>query len=168
MPPTAKHFNIYQDVLAHFLTDFSINEPPRKLELYLTPLLHSTYAHAVVDDFVAQSLDRLKLDLVNEYNHRSINSGSIRYSFADDDCKVGSRDIREFVGSSRLAALKIYSKFDERYEHLDIRPFAPVALVFVTTQEVPRTVKHMARSAGIVVLTSDDLCPLFLAKVESI
>jgi hypothetical protein len=85
-----------------------------------------------------------------------------------NDTKVGSRDIREFVGSSRLAALKIYSKIDARYRDLEIKPFAPVALVFVTTQEVPRTVKHMARSAGIVVLTSDDLCPLFLSTVTTV
>lgn len=82
------------------------------------------------------------------------------------DCKVGSRDIREFVGSSRLAALRIYSKIDDRYTDLDIKPFAPIALIFVTTQEVPRTVKSMGRASGIVVLTSDDLSRLFYASVE--
>jgi hypothetical protein len=85
-----------------------------------------------------------------------------------NDCKVGSRDIREFVGSSRLATLKIYSKFDDRYNDLEIKPFAPVALLFVTTQEIPRTVKNMARAAGIVVLTSDDLCRIFLSTVETL
>lgn len=248
--------DIYEEVLAHFLTDFSVNQPPRRLDLYVTQVLQPTYSDTVVHDFLAQSLSRLQNALVTEYNERSSDAGSIRYSFADDDgevvqgigglaqaekiafqdginsltpaefeafsahllrlascnrvwktqethdegldsfgympyfqinnnwvggrpevvflaqakhyndCKVGSRDIREFVGSSRLAALKIYSKIDKRYEDLEIKPFAPVALVFVTTQEVPRTVKHMARSAGIVVLTSDDLCPLFLSSVK--
>lgn len=252
------HADIYEEVLAHFLTDFSVKQPPRELELYVAQILQSTYSTTVVHDFLAKSLSRLQNALVNEYNERSSNTGSIRYSFADDDgeivqgigglaqvdtiafqdginsltpaefeafsahvlrlasctrvwktqethdegldsfgympyfqlnqkwvggspevvflaqakhyndCKVGSRDIREFVGSTRLAALKIYSKIDRRYEDLDIKPFAPVALVFVTTQEVPRTVKHMARSAGIVVLTSDDLCPLFLSKVTTV
>ena len=81
------------------------------------------------------------------------------------DCKVGSRDIREFVGSTRLAMHRVYSKVDNRYIDLDIKPFSPVALIFITTQEVPRTVKHMARSSGLVVLTSDDLCRLFFAHI---
>ncbi len=249
---------IYEEVLAHFLTDFPLNAPPRRLELHVVELLAQTYARGVIDDFLAKDLDRLQGALVSEYNDRAGGAGSIRYYFASDDadliqgigglaqaeklafqdglnlltpiefeafsahilrlascsrvwrtqethdegldsfgympyflikknwvggspevvflaqakhyadCKVGSRDIREFVGSSRLAALKIYSKLDDRYADLDIRPLAPVALIFVTTQEVPRTVKNMARSAGIVVLTSDDLCSLFLSTVETV
>jgi hypothetical protein len=82
------------------------------------------------------------------------------------DCKVGSRDIRELVGSSELAKHKVYSKLDERYNDLSIPPFAPLALVFITTQEIPRTVKNMSRLAGIVVLASDDLFSLFTASVD--
>jgi hypothetical protein len=73
------------------------------------------------------------------------------------DCKVGSKDIREFVGSFKLAAHKIYSTVDEKYTDLTIPPLAPVALLFITTEEVPLTVKRMAVKAGIVVLSSDDL-----------
>jgi hypothetical protein len=258
MSATTKIADIFEEVLAHFLTDFAVNEPPRRLELYVTQFLRATYSPTIIDDFLAHSLNRLQDCLVTEYNERSSAAASLRYSFADDDgevvqgigglaqadkiafqdglnlltpaefeafsahllrlascsrvwktqethdegldsfgympyfrihnkwvggspevvflaqakhyndCKVGSRDIREFVGSSRLAALKIYSKIDERYGDLEIRPFAPVALVFVTTQEVPRTVKHMARAAGIVVLTSDDLFPIFLSSVATL
>ena len=252
------HTSIYEEVLAHFLTVFRTDTPPRNLDLYVRQLLLAQYANPIVDDFLDQSLPRLQDALVKEYNDRTADAGSIRYSFADDDSgvvqgigglaqadkiafqdginsltssefedfsahilslasctrvwrtqethdegldsfgympyfriknkwvggspevvflaqakhykdtKVGSRDIREFVGANRLAALKIYSKIDERYKDLEIKPFAPVALVFVTTQEVPRTVKHMARSAGIVILTSDDLCPLFLSTLATV
>jgi hypothetical protein len=83
------------------------------------------------------------------------------------DSKVGSADIREFVGASKLAQLKIYSKIGGRYNDLEIKPFAPLAIIFVTSQEVPRTVKNMANAAGIVVLASDDLCPIFLSSVTT-
>jgi Restriction endonuclease len=78
--------------------------------------------------------------------------------------KVGSKDIREFIGSYELAVHRIYSTVDERYADLDIPPFAPVALMFITTEEVPLTVKRLGIRAGVIVLTSDDLYDLLVTK----
>src|SRR6266516_439430 len=74
-----KNTNIYEEVLAHFLTDFPVNQPPRELGLYVTQFLRSTYSSTVVDDFLAQSLGRLQDDLVTEYNERSSAAAGLRY-----------------------------------------------------------------------------------------
>lgn len=76
--------------------------------------------------------------------------------------KVGSRDIREFVGSRDLAMFKIFSNEDQMYKNLVIKPFGPSVMVFVTTEELPRTVKIMGKNAGIVVLSAQDLAVLFI------
>jgi len=75
--------------------------------------------------------------------------------------KVGSRDIREFVGSVELAVHKIYSIEDKKYTDLTIRPFGPTVMVFVTTEELPRTVKIMGQKTGIVIMSAQDLAVLF-------
>jgi Restriction endonuclease len=82
------------------------------------------------------------------------------------ECRVGTKEIREFVGSYDLAVHKIYSTVDERYQQLDIPPFAPVALLFLTTEEIADTVKRLATRSGIVVLTSDDLFEIVLSAVR--
>ncbi len=83
------------------------------------------------------------------------------------ECRVGSKDIREFVGSFKLALHQLYSTVDERYEDLTIPPFSPVALIFLTTEEVPGTVKRLATRAGIIVLTSDDLFDLLFVPLKN-
>lgn len=77
-------------------------------------------------------------------------------------CKVGSKDIREFIGSSQLAVHKIFSTIDDKYSDLEIPPFAPVALLFITTEEVPLTVKRLGVRSGMVILSSDDLYDLLI------
>lgn len=79
------------------------------------------------------------------------------------ECKVGTKDIRDFVGSFDLALHKIYSTIDIRYSDLELLPFGPVALIFITSEEVPSTVKRLAGRAGVVVLSSDDLYDILLA-----
>ena len=71
--------------------------------------------------------------------------------------KIGSRDLREFVGAVELAIHKIFSTVDAKYDDLTIRPFGPTVMVFLTTQELPFTVKTIGRNAGIVVLSAQDL-----------
>lgn len=80
------------------------------------------------------------------------------------DSKVGSKDIREFIGSFDLALHKIYSTVDEKYTDLDILPFAPVGLLFITTEEIPLTVKRLGIRSGVIVLTSDDLHDLLVSS----
>jgi hypothetical protein len=75
--------------------------------------------------------------------------------------KVGSRDMREFIGSVNLATHNIFSDIDAKYTDLEIRPFGPTVLVFVTTQEIPQTVKRLANKSGIIVLTSSDIYNIF-------
>jgi len=79
-------------------------------------------------------------------------------------CKVGSKDIREFIGSSQLAVHKIYSTIDDRYSDLDIPPFCPVGLIFITTEEIPLTVKRLGVRSGMIILSSDDLYDLFIGN----
>jgi hypothetical protein len=83
-----------------------------------------------------------------------------------NECRVGTKEVREFVGSYDLAVHKIYSTVDARYQELDIPPFAPVALLFLTTEEIADTVKRLATRSGIIVLTSDDLFEILLATVR--
>ncbi|MBA2704182.1 MAG: restriction endonuclease [Blastocatellia bacterium] len=78
--------------------------------------------------------------------------------------KVGSKDIREFIGSKELAIHKIYSTIDDRYSDLDIPPFSPVGLLFITTEEVPLTVKRLGVRSGMVILSSDDLHDLLVSN----
>jgi hypothetical protein len=78
--------------------------------------------------------------------------------------KVGTGEIREFVGSAALAKHKIYATYDERYEQLEILPLSPLAHVFITSEEIPRTVKLLSNRSGVVVLTSDDLFVILMKK----
>ena len=71
--------------------------------------------------------------------------------------KIGSRDLREFVGAVGLALHKIFSTVDEKYAELTIKPFGPTVMVLLTTQELPCTVKTIGRNAGILVLSAQDL-----------
>ncbi len=73
---------------------------------------------------------------------------------------IGSRDIRELIGSAELAMFRIFSTVDEKYEDLNIKPYGPCILVLITTEEIPRTVKLIGRNAGIVVLSAQDLAIL--------
>ena len=75
--------------------------------------------------------------------------------------KVGTRDIREFVGSVDLAIHKIFSSVDNKYNDLVIKPFGPTILVFLTTQEIPQTVKRVAAKAGLIVFTPVDIYNIF-------
>jgi Restriction endonuclease len=82
--------------------------------------------------------------------------------FRDSD--VGSHDIREFVGSYVMSMHKIYSTVNEKYPELTLLPFGPTALVFITTQELPHTVKRMSMKSGIIVLSSDDLFDILIGS----
>ncbi|OGW71348.1 MAG: hypothetical protein A2047_00050 [Omnitrophica bacterium GWA2_41_15] len=78
--------------------------------------------------------------------------------------KIGTKEIREFVGAFGLAIHKIFSSVDDKYEQLEIKPFGPAVLVFLTTQEVPQTVKRLATRSGIVVLTTEDIYEMFYKR----
>ena len=80
--------------------------------------------------------------------------------------KICSASIREFVGSGYLAKYNIYSTLSSKYEMLELRPLAPIALVIVTSGEVKRTAKLMADEAGIKILTASDICVIFSTQWE--
>jgi hypothetical protein len=75
--------------------------------------------------------------------------------------KVHTHEVRELVGSSELAKYKIYSTADEKYTQLETQPLVPLALFLVTSGEVTRDTRGLARRAGIFLLTSYDLFLLF-------
>lgn len=67
------------------------------------------------------------------------------------------------MGSSLLARHKIYSTLDEKYTDLDILPLAALAHIFVTTEEIPKTVKLLSMRSGVIVLSSDDLFDILMS-----
>ncbi len=71
--------------------------------------------------------------------------------------KVGSFEIREFVGSTVLAKNKIYAVLDKKYNDLDIKIFSPIVYLYITSGEVKYTAKLLAKRSGIILLTSDTI-----------
>ncbi len=78
-----------------------------------------------------------------------------------DKEKVCSSDIREFLGSGKLAKYEIYATEGKKYQQLKLRPFSPIALVLVTSGEVKRTARLIAEKAGILLVAASDLCAIF-------
>lgn len=74
---------------------------------------------------------------------------------------ISSKEIRELVGSSDLAIHKIFATESERYPSLDLKPFAPIALIVTTSSEVKRTVSTLAKKTGIILITGCELCSIF-------
>jgi len=75
--------------------------------------------------------------------------------------KVCTSDIREFVGSGKLAKHEIYATEGKKYQQLNLKPISPIAFVLVTSGEVKRTAKLIAEKAGILLVTASDLCAIF-------
>ena len=71
--------------------------------------------------------------------------------------QVTTGDVRELVGSKELLVAKVFSTVDERYKELRLRSYAPTAVVLVTTEEIPTTVRRLADGAGVFVFASSDL-----------
>ncbi|HEY1501106.1 MAG TPA: restriction endonuclease [Acidobacteriaceae bacterium] len=71
--------------------------------------------------------------------------------------RVSTSDVRGLVGSKELLITRVFSTVGERYKELRLRPFAPIAVALVTTEEIPTTVRRLADGAGIFVFASSDL-----------
>jgi len=71
--------------------------------------------------------------------------------------RVTTGDVRELVGSKELLVAKVFSTVDERYKELRLRSYAPIAVVLITTEEIPTTVRRLADGAGVFVFASSDL-----------
>jgi hypothetical protein len=71
--------------------------------------------------------------------------------------RVSTSDVRGLVGSKELLITRVFSTVGERYKELRLRPFAPIAVALVTTEEVPTTVRRLADGAGMFVFASSDL-----------
>lgn len=240
------------EVIAHFLTDFPLNQRTCKTQEYIRQYLTKRYSDEFADKITTSFFTKISRSLIEEYDHRLQAKELLRYKILDDEgeriagmgqswqrqlrvfqdalnalsyaefeflsarilqvlgcdavwvtpashdqgldsfgyapafpqdvpqeitkqCRVvylaqakhnkrhavGSRDLREFVGSVELAIHRIFSTEDEKYEDLTISPFGPCVMVLVTTEELPRTVKTIGRNAGIVVLSASDLAILF-------
>lgn len=73
---------------------------------------------------------------------------------------VSTGDLRELVGSKELVVAKVFSTVDKKYTELELRPYAPSALILVTSEEIPSSVRRLAVRAGIFVYSAFDLRPL--------
>jgi hypothetical protein len=74
-----------------------------------------------------------------------------------ESSQVTTGDVRELVGSRGLLLSKVFSTVDERYKELRLRAYAPTAIVLITTEEIPATVRRLADRAGAFVFASSDL-----------
>lgn len=79
---------------------------------------------------------------------------------------VSTNAVRELVGTNELLVSKIFSTVDARYKELDLRPYAPAALLLLTTHEMPSTVRRLAERAGVFVLEAADLFDLFRNELK--
>lgn len=75
--------------------------------------------------------------------------------------KIDSAQIREFVGSVKLAKHNVYAVHSEKYRDLTFRAFSPVALVYLTSGEISSSAKTLAQNAGVVLLASDEIYHIF-------
>jgi len=73
---------------------------------------------------------------------------------------VSTNAVRELVGTNELLVSKIFSTVDQRYKELELLPYAPAALLLLTTHEMPSTVHRLAERAGIYVFEASDLYDL--------
>jgi hypothetical protein len=70
---------------------------------------------------------------------------------------VGSSDFRELIGSTELAVHRIFSTVDERYKDLNLLPYSPKLLLFLTSGSVSKGFARMAKRAGVVTISLFDL-----------
>ena len=70
---------------------------------------------------------------------------------------IRSYDLREFIGAITCAKHQAYALHKDPYPDLKITPFAPLALVYLTSGELTVSAKTLARNSGIIILGSDDL-----------
>jgi len=80
--------------------------------------------------------------------------------------QVGTKDVREFIGAATLAPYKIFSDADAIYTLLELKPFAPSALILITSEEVISSVRRLAEQAGIVLYDSSDLHDMFWPHLQ--
>lgn len=75
--------------------------------------------------------------------------------------KVRSSEIRELAGATYLAKYGLYAQASAKYEQLELKPLAPIAIVLMTSGETKRTVRILSEKSGIALLNSSDLCAIF-------
>jgi len=82
--------------------------------------------------------------------------------------RVSTGDVRELVGSKELLIAKVFSTVDKRYRELTLRPYAPIAIALITTEEIPSTVRRLAEGAGIFVFAVSDLFHILSPKKKKV
>ncbi len=80
--------------------------------------------------------------------------------------QVTTSDVRELVGSKEMLVAKVFSTVDLRYKELRLRPYAPTAVVLITTEEIPATVRRLADGAGVFIFASSDLYYLLSKRIR--
>jgi hypothetical protein len=80
--------------------------------------------------------------------------------------QVATANVRELIGSKELLIAKVFSTVDERYKELRLRIYAPIAVILITTEEIPATVRRLADGAGVFIFASSDLFHLFKPSLK--
>ncbi|MGZ4849743.1 MAG: restriction endonuclease [Halobacteriota archaeon] len=70
---------------------------------------------------------------------------------------VSTGDLRELVGSKELVVAKVFSTVDKRYAELELKAYSPSALILITSEEIPSSVRRLAVRAGIFIYSAFDL-----------
>ena len=89
-PTTRSHF------LCYLLSDYPVDSPPQFLEAVVRTYMQSTYKAEYIDTFWRGTGSELQKEIVEEYNRRLSDGGSLRFTFLDD---VGEK----IVGSGGTA-----------------------------------------------------------------
>jgi len=71
--------------------------------------------------------------------------------------EVSTNEIRELVGTKELLLAKAFSSIDKKYTELRLLNYAPTAIALITTEEIPSTVRRLAKNAGAFVLAASDI-----------
>lgn len=80
--------------------------------------------------------------------------------------RAATGGVRELVGSKELPVAKAFSTVSKRYKELDLKPYAPIAIALITTEEIPSTVRRLAEGAGIFVYAASDRFHLLSPRLK--
>ncbi|MGO8926451.1 MAG: restriction endonuclease [Limisphaerales bacterium] len=83
--------------LCHLLSEYPVNSPPQFLEAVVKAFMKPTYQDVYIDTFWRGTGSELQKEIVEEYNRRLSDGGSLRFTFLDD---VGEK----IVGSGGASA----------------------------------------------------------------
>lgn len=253
-----EHLNAMKDeLLAFFLCEYSPRSPKKRLANIVRETALRLYSPERVETFIAERLDSLRSDLVDEFNSRQAHGLPLRFDIVDAQAEghvlmgaaaattdvrvkfqnvlhrlsandfealaavilkklgcdfvyrtplshdqgvdafgykiispilpksvthrlvwiaqakhytkhpVSTNAIREMVGTTELLLSKIFSTVEGRYKDMQLPPYAPTALLLMTTHAIPSTVRRLAERAGVYVFEASDLHEIIAKDIKT-